>query len=151
MIYLAGDHHAEPALVRIRSFLRAAGQDFKEFGYQGGVDAKARLQDFIPQLADAVRREAGASGILVCGTGVGVEIGANRFRGIRASLCATPKYAEWARTYDEANVLCLASWGLEEMKLEEILQSWFQSQYDGNEARRELFRAFDTWGKLDED
>jgi len=144
-VYVAGDHHAEPALARIRSFLLSAGHDYREFGYQGGVDPTARLQDFIPKVAEAVRGEVGSSGILVCGTGVGVEIGANRFRGIRASLCATPKYAEWARTYDEANVLCLASWALENMELEAILRSWFHTQYDGDTARRELFRTFDSW------
>lgn len=145
MIYVAGDHHAEPTLARIRAFLSAAGNDFRELGYQGGADPSAGLQDFIPQLAKAVGGEVGATGILVCGTGVGVEIGANRFHGIRASLCASPKYAEWARTYDDANVLCLASWALEEMELEEILESWFRTEYDGNSARREMFRAFDSW------
>ena len=48
MIFVAGDHHAEPALKRIRSFLTAARYEFREFGYQGGADPSAKLQDFIP-------------------------------------------------------------------------------------------------------
>jgi ribose 5-phosphate isomerase B len=145
MIYVAGDHHAEPTLARIRAFLSAAGHDFREFGFQGGKVPTAKLQDFIPQLARAVQSQGGATGILVCGTGAGVEIGANRFHGIRASLCSSPKHAEWARTYDDANVLCLASWALEEMQLEEILNCWFRTEYDGDEARRNMFRTFDSW------
>lgn len=145
MIYIAGDHHAEPALARVRAFLSAAGHHFIELGYRSGADPTARLQDFIPQLAEAVQREASATGILVCGTGVGVEIGANRFHGIRASLCATPQHVKWARTYDDANVLCLASWALEEIELEAILENWFHTEYDGDEARREMFRTFDSW------
>lgn len=145
MIYVAGDHHAEPALARIRAFLTASGRRYEEFGYRGGASPKAALQDFIPQLAEAVRRRADATGILVCGTGVGVDIGANRFHGIRASLCASPAYAEWARTYDDANVLCLASWALEGLELEKILESWFGAKYDGNEARRVMLRVFDSW------
>jgi ribose 5-phosphate isomerase B len=145
MIYLAGDHHAEPALVRIRAFLTAGGREFKEYGYQSGKNATARLHDFIPEVARAVRDEPGSSGILVCGTGVGVEIGANRFRGIRASLCDTPKGAEWARAFDDANVLCLASWALDEMDLDQILTRWFAAQYDGDSARRVLFNIFDSW------
>lgn len=145
MIYIAGDHHAEPALTRIRTFLTTTGCEFQEFGYRSGADPSAKLQDFIPELAKAVQQEEGATGILVCGTGAGVEIGANRFYGIRASLCATPKSAEWARTYDDANVLCIASWALEEMDLETILESWFRTAYDGDTSRREMFRAFDSW------
>ena len=150
MIYLAGDHHAEEALVRIRSYLRAARQDFKEFGYQSGAEPKAKLQEFIPQLAKAVRTDEGSSGILVCGTGVGVEIGANRFPGIRASLCSTPRSAEWARTYDDANVLCIASWALTDLKLDDILRSWLQTGYDGDKQRREMFRVFDSWSGPEE-
>ena len=145
MIFVAGDHHAEPALKRIRSFLTAARYEFREFGYQGGADPSAKLQDFIPSVAKAVQQTDGSTGILVCGTGAGVEIGANRFHGIRASLCATPKGAEWARTYDDANVLCIASWALEEMDLDDILETWFRSEYDGDQSRRDIFRAFDSW------
>lgn len=147
MIYAAGDHHAEPVLAGIRRYLEAAGREFREFGYQGGKEPAASLQEFIPQVADAVLGGPDNSGILVCGTGAGVEIGANRFAGIRASLCNTPQAAEWARVYDKANVLCIASWNLDNLDLPAILDSWYSAEYDGDEGRLEMFRAFDSWSR----
>lgn len=144
-VFLAGDHHAEPMLIRIRSYMQKHGIPVAESGYRGGENPQAKLVDFIPQLTAAVKTNPDRCGILVCGTGAGVEIGANRFAGIRASLCLTPQAAEWARVYDDANVLCLAAWALDEIDLEAILNSWFDSEYDGNEARREMFRVFDEW------
>ncbi|TDD54306.1 RpiB/LacA/LacB family sugar-phosphate isomerase [Saccharopolyspora elongata] len=145
MIVIAGDAHAGPALVRIREFLENAGSAFEEFGYRDGENPSAKLEEFIPQVARPVRDGEATSGVLVCGTGAGVEIGANRFPGVRASLCMTPRSAEWARVYDDANVLCLSSWALDEIDLEKILSSWYQASYDGDVARRAMFDAFDSW------
>jgi ribose 5-phosphate isomerase B len=145
MIYIAGDHHAEPVLVRIRAFLMGAELQHQEFGYRSGANPAAKLQDFIPQVANAVRREEGATGILVCGTGAGVEIGANRFAGIRASLCGSPQAAKWARVYDDANILCIASWSDPQANIEDMLAAWFGATYDGNPDRRQMFKVFDSW------
>jgi ribose 5-phosphate isomerase B len=145
MIHIAGDHQAEPALQRIRAFLDRSGRRFREYGYNSGADPGAKLQDFIPLVAEAVRATDNNTGILICGTGAGVEIGANRYAGVRASLCGTPQAAEWARTYDDANVLCLASWALPDLHLEGILTTWYETSYDGDTSRREMFKAFDSW------
>ena len=93
MIHIAGDHHAEPALQRIRSYLDGTGVEYREYGYRAGDDPAAKLQDFIPEVATAVQNQHGSTGVLVCGSGAGVEIGANRFAGVRASLCSTPQAA----------------------------------------------------------
>ena len=145
MIYVAGDRLAEPALAAVREYLAGRGKQYIEFGYRAGENPAARLQEFIPQVAAAVRKSDGDTGILVCGTGVGVEIGANRFAGIRASLCGSPQNAEWARVYDDANVLCIASWALSDIDLSSILDTWYASEYDGDTSRREMFRMFDEW------
>jgi ribose 5-phosphate isomerase B len=144
-VLLAGDHHAEPMLVRIRSYFKRHDIPFAEYGYRGGENPQAKLVDFIPQLTAAVKADPDASGILVCGTGTGVEIGANRFAGIRAALCASPQAAEWARVYDDANILCLAAWALDQIDLEAILEKWFASAYDGSVARRGMLNTFDRW------
>lgn len=145
MIHLAGDKHAEPVLQRIRSYLGAVPAEYREYGYREGREPESKLQEFIPLVAEAVRSEPDATGILVCGTGVGVEIGANRFPGVRASLCVTAQMAEWARVYDAANVLCIAAWALPDLDLDGLLEAWFGSTYDGNPRRREMLNAFDEW------
>ena len=145
MIYLAGDHHAEPTLAMIRDYLRDHGLEYQEFGYRTGKDPEAGLQDFIPQVAEGVRSDSQNTGILVCGSGSGVEIGANRFTGIRAALCHNPQCAEWARVYDDANILCLASWAIGSLDLCRILDSWYSSEYDGSTRRRKMLQVFDLW------
>lgn len=147
MIHIAGDHHAEPALQRIRSYLDGTGVEYREYGYRAGDDPAAKLQDFIPEVATAVQNQHGSTGVLVCGSGAGVEIGANRFAGVRASLCSTPQAAEWARRYDDANVLCVASWALPDLDLEGILTTWYEVDYDGSVSRRAMFAAFDSWAR----
>lgn len=147
MIYIAGDRFAEPALIAIRTYLADKDKQYVEFGYRAGQNPAASLQEFIPQVTEAIRKADGDTGILVCGTGAGVEIGANRFSGIRASLCSSTKNAEWARVYDAANVLCIASWMLNDIDLSAILDAWYGSEYDGDISRRKMLHAFDDWAK----
>lgn len=145
MIYLGGDHHAHETIEDTKRYLLNTQREYVEFGYLGGENKDAKLQQFIPNVATAVRENVGSNGILICGTGAGVEIGANRFAGIRASLCYSARSAEWARIYDNANVLCIASWAKDEINLVEILDAWFSSEYDGSENRLQMFAAFDSW------
>jgi len=144
-VYIAGDHFAEPALAVVRARLALAGIDYQEFGYCAGANPGAMLAEFIPEIANAVRADVGSTGILVCGTGVGVEVGANRFSRIRASLCSTPQAAEWARKFDDANVLCLASWLLPDLDIGGILSRWLTTPFDGDTSRPEMFVLFDSW------
>ncbi|MGI8647549.1 MAG: hypothetical protein DLM55_10515 [Acidimicrobiales bacterium] len=149
LIYIAGDRFAEPALVAIRTYLAERNKQYVEFGYLAGRNPGVSLQEFIPQVTEVVRKTDGDTGILVCGTGAGVEIGANRFPGIRASLCGSAKNAEWARVYDAANVLCIASWMLDDIDLSAILDAWYGSEYDGDINRRKMLHTFDEWAQSD--
>ena len=141
-IVLAGDHYAVELVAKIEDYLVSKGIEFENMGSHSS-DQKLALQEMIPSVVNKVSSEA--DGILVCGTGVGIEIGANRFKGVRASLCVSPRTAENARKYDNANVLCLSAW--ETNNPEDILDAWFDSEYDGNTKRLEMLEEFDRWAK----
>ena len=145
MIYLAGDHHASNILNAIRAYLSSCSIPYTEFGYLNGENPKAKLVDFIPKVAKCIQDDPDSLGILTCGTGAGVEIGANRFRGVRASLCASPQMAEWSRVYDNSNTLCLPAWALDEEAATEILAAWLDADFDGSERRLEMLATFDKW------
>ena len=81
-----------------------------------------------------------------CGTGVGVEVGINKLSGIRACLAQDERIAEYARVYDDCNVLCLVGWETSEEKVEKIMHAWLQARYDGNQERLKMFDVFDLWG-----
>lgn len=146
-VYIAGDHFAEPALAVIRARLGMDGLDYREFGYRAGENPETKLTKFIRQTVNAVRADSRGTGILVCGSGTSVEIGANRFAGIRASLCTTPQAAEWARKFDDANVLCLASWLLPDLDIGGILSRWFNTTFDVDMAWLETSAVFDSWAE----
>ncbi len=142
MIYVAGDHYAVELVDQIADWLKANNREFENLGSESSED-KLSLQDMIPRVTIKVKEAEGNVGILVCGTGVGVEVGSNRFKGIRASLANTAQIAEWARNKDNANVLCLSSWA--KPNVDEVLKAWFTTEYDGDQKRLEMLEEFDNW------
>ncbi|MBI5357776.1 RpiB/LacA/LacB family sugar-phosphate isomerase [Candidatus Saccharibacteria bacterium] len=142
-IILGYDHKAIDLGQEIEKILQDSGHEVINIGAK---DAETRLplQDLIPDFVQKFNENKADFGIISCGTGVGVEIGANKFKGIRASLCHTVEQAQLARQYDDANVLCLASW--DELDVEKILSTWVETAYDGNEARKNMLDIFDSWG-----
>lgn len=87
-----------------------------------------------PRASDAVAHEVLAGradlGILICGSGIGVSIRANRFPGIRAALCFAPLHAELARQHNHANVLCLGARLVSADESEEILVKFLSTEPD---------------------
>jgi len=98
-----GSDHAGQALkdFLVQTFAER-GRDVHDCGGQEGD-----YPDVIPSVVEAVR--GGAQGVLICGSGIGMSIGANRFIGIRAALCGDPLMVTLARTHNDANILALGS------------------------------------------
>ena len=82
-------------------------------------------------------------GILFCWTGTGVSMAANKFKGIRATLCNDAETARGARLWNNANVLCLSIRRTSEVVLKEILDMWFSSSYEPNETDDACLRMID--------
>lgn len=142
-IILGYDHKAVDLGQEIEKILKTSGHKVINIGSQN-TETRLPLQDLIPDFVQKFNEEKADFGIISCGTGVGVEIGVNKFKGIRASLCHTAEQVQLARQYDDANVLCLASW--DELDTEKILTTLVETDYDGNEARRNMLAIFNSWG-----
>jgi ribose 5-phosphate isomerase B len=82
-------------------------------------------------LADAILQGKADKGILVCGTGIGISIAANRHKGIRAALCTDPFMARMSREHNDANVLCLGGRVIGPSLAEEIVRAFLSSQFEG--------------------
>ena len=139
-IAIAGDHYTVGLIEKLTAILQGRGFEIHNLGTKS-AETKISLQEIIPAVAREIQSGEADLGILICGTGVGVEIGANRFKGIRASLCRDVKQAKNARIYDNTNVLCLGSWYKDDF--EDILTAWLDSDFDGNEKRAQMLRDFD--------
>lgn len=144
MIYIAGDKHGYRAIKIIEGYLKSKNIDFRNLGVNSDNE-DIRLEDMIPKVVSKVKDNEDNRGILTCGTGIGVEVGANKFSGIRACLATNEEVAEWSRVYDKCNVLCLVGWGVEKEKVYQILDKWFSAEYDGSEKRLKMFEEFNKW------
>ena len=92
--------------------------------------------DMAQKVALRVQRDKGR-GILVCGTGVGASIAANKIKGIRAAACSEEKTARLSRNDNDSNILCLGARIVDQKKAEVIVKSWLSSEFlSGRHQRR---------------
>ena len=84
-------------------------------------------------------------GILICGSGYGVSIAANRFKDIRAVVCRTPKEAEMARRHNNANVLCLGADFTTTSQAKKIVKAFFTTDFEGGRHQRRVKKLGKLW------
>ena len=104
-IYLASDHAGTLLKDQICEQLAKIGYEVKDLGANGSESVD--YPDFAASLAEAILQDEGAKGILVCGSGIGISIAANRFSHIRAALVTDVTAARLSRQHNDANVLAL--------------------------------------------
>ena len=104
-IYLGSDHGGFLLKQGLYAFLSEKGYPTEDCGVFN--EASAHYPDIAISVCKKVLKEAGSIGILICGTGIGMSITANKIPGIRAALCNEPVSAKMSRAHNNANVLCL--------------------------------------------
>ncbi len=104
---IAADHAGVALKAELVAELRKLGHEVNDLGPDS--TASVDYPDFASKLTSLVTRGAPALGILVCGTGIGMSIAANKVPGIRAAVCRTEYEARLTRMHNDANVLCLGS------------------------------------------
>lgn len=102
-IYIANDHAGYELKIELCKHLEELGYDVVDLG----TDSKNSVDypDFAYKLAQSIKNDD--FGILICGSGIGISIAANRHKNIRAALCDSEIYAKLSREHNDANVLCL--------------------------------------------
>jgi ribose 5-phosphate isomerase B len=135
-IVIGSDHAAFPLKERIKQELIGAGIRVEDVGTH-----TASASDY-PEFGMAVaRRVAGgqfARGILLCGTGLGMSMVANRFAGVRAALCAEPLSAALSRRHNDANVLVMGGRMIGETMALEIVKVWLETPFEGDRHQRRV-------------
>lgn len=96
---------------------------------------KVDYPDYAKKLCSLVKKEK-AKGILICSTGIGMSIAANRYRGIRAALCRTKKDAELARKHNDANVLVLGGDYTKKSDARKIIDAFFNTKFSNEERHK---------------
>ncbi len=135
-IAIAADHRGHTAKERINLLLDEMGHEVLDMGTDSTKSCD--YPDMAYPGAKAVSDGQAERGILICGSGIGMSICANKIKGIRAALCHDELTAELSRRHNNANVLCLASDVLGEELMRRIVSSWLRTEFEatGRHARR---------------
>lgn len=134
-----GSDHAGFALkAHVIEYLDAGGFMYKDFGTYD--EASVDYPDFAHPVADAVESGLFDFGILLCGSGNGVAISANKHKEIRAALCWTPELAALARQHNNANILCLPARFVATELVLEITSRFFDSFFEGGRHQNRVIK-----------
>ncbi len=135
-VAVGADHAGYEAKRRIVEHLARAGARVLDLGTDS--DASVDYPDYARAVSQAVLEGKSLFGILVCGTGIGMSIGANRHRGIRAALCHDHFTAEACRRHNDANVLCVGGRTTGPAVILEIVDTFLATPFDGGRHRRRV-------------
>ncbi|MDQ7082715.1 MAG: ribose 5-phosphate isomerase B [Aquificota bacterium] len=142
-VAIGSDHAGFPLKERIKEHLLERGCEVLDFGTTSKESTHYPL--FAKEVAFAVQRGEADRGILVCGTGIGMCITANKFRGVRAALCVNEYMARMSRLHNDANVLCLGDRVIGEELAISIVDAWLEAPFEGgrHEKRVELIKEIE--------
>ena len=130
------DHRGLNLKQVIIGLLTELGHDYKDFGCYSSDPVD--YPDIAKQVAEAVSSEKFEHGILICSSGVGMSIAANKVKGIRAALCCDIFSAERARRHNDANILCLGEDSVEPGAALDIVKVYLSSTFEGGRHLRRL-------------
>ena len=128
-IWIGCDHGGFELKQHVLKFLEGRSQACHDVGCHS--TEIVRYPYFAAQVAEAVVRGEARRGILICSTGIGMSIIANRYRGVRASLCTSTYMGKMTRAHNDSNVLCLGGRITGTFEALDILEAWLVTPYEG--------------------
>ncbi|GJQ22915.1 MAG: ribose 5-phosphate isomerase B [Planctomycetia bacterium] len=136
-IALASDHRGFDFKKHIASMLTQLGYTVKDFGTNKNNES-VDYPDYGLYAARAVGSGECERGILVCGTGIGMSLVANKVKGVRAACCHNLYTAEMSRRHNDSNVLCIGADIVDEELLEQKVKLWLETPFEGGRHARRV-------------
>lgn len=147
-VAIAADHAGFLLKERVEAYLAQAGHDPIDLGAFNA--APSDYPDFAAAVAEAVKSGEAERGVLICGSGVGASVAANKFTGIRAGLCHDSYSAHQGVEHDDMNVLVLGARVIGEALAGELVSIFLSAKFSGAERHRrrlEKVRQFEAAGR----
>lgn len=141
MIYLGADHAGWHLKEELKKYLQELGYQYEDLG-----NKELDSQDDYPDFALAVGKKVAASeekGILICATGLGIAIAANKVKGIRAAVCWDEFTALQSRQHNDANILCLGGKVIDLETAKKIIRIWLEVEFSGEERHVRRLRKIE--------
>lgn len=133
-IAVGSDHAGYYIKNQLRDMLRSSGHEVIDFGADN--DQSSDYPDYAELVSGAVLRNDVERGVLVCGTGVGMSIAANKIHGIRAASCSEPVSATLSRSHNDANVVCLGERIVGPEMANEIVRAFIATPFSNSDRHR---------------
>lgn len=135
-VYVGSDHAGYGLKEFMKPYIARLGYEVVDSGCFS--EESCDYPNFAHNVCKNVRNNAENLGILICGTGIGMSMAANRFKGIRAALCANEYQARMSKAHNDANVLCLGSRVIGQDLALSIIQVWLESEFEGGRHQRRV-------------
>jgi ribose 5-phosphate isomerase B len=135
-VAIASDHRGHHLKDKVIALLKVKGHEVDDEG--PSTDESVDYPDFAALVATKVSEGSADRGILICGTGIGMAITANKFPGVRAAPCVDEVTAELSRRHNDANVLCLSGDLLSSRVAERLVEIWLDTAFEGGRHKRRV-------------
>lgn len=129
MIAIGCDHGGFELKGHIIEHLKEKGIEFKDYGTYS--EASVDYPDCAKPVCEAVQNGTAERGILICGTGIGISIAANKYKGIRAALCSDVYSAKMSKQHNNANIICLGGRVTGRELAFMIVDTWLETEFEG--------------------
>jgi ribose 5-phosphate isomerase B len=126
--FIASDHAGKNLRAFTKGLLEQKGIEVVDLGCE---EDRVDYPDFANKLCEAVLATGDSKGVLICGSGIGMSMAANRHKGIRAALCHDAYTAAAARAHNDANVLCMGERAIGFGVVETIIEVWLSGEFEG--------------------
>ncbi len=145
-IYLGYDHAGQSLKEPILQVLKELGHEVKDLGSKG--DDNDDYPDFAQKVAEKVQKDPASRGVLMCGTGVGMAMVANKFHGIRAAFADSVELARLGRAHNDANVLTMAGRMTNDEIAKSIVKTFLETSFEGGRHERRVNKITALENKL---
>lgn len=140
-VAIGSDHRGYKLKSRLKDLLEGRGHEVMDLGT--GDQESVDYPDYAFPVSGKVAAGEADRGILICGSGIGMSIAANKVRGIRAALCRTVWDAEMTRKHNDSNVLALSEKSGDDPAVDEVVLTWINTPFEGGRHLRRINKIAD--------
>lgn len=145
-IHIGADHAAFKEKEKIMQEIKIIFPSIKIIDVGTNSEESVHYPEFAIKVAKAVASSKSVKGILLCGTGIGMSITANKFQSVRASLCHSEYEAKMTRLHNDSNILCMGARVLSVNQMLKIVKTWINTPFEGgrHQARLDYLKELGT-------
>lgn len=136
LIPIGCDHAGFQLKQELISYLESKGYEVKDFGCYS--EESIDYADYAHPVAGLVEQNKGMRGILICGSGNGINMTANKHQGIRSALCWQPEIAKLAREHNDANIIALPARFISSESAKEMIDLFFSTDFEGGRHQKRI-------------